>query len=118
MSSPFCQQPTLDGFLFCHSCIKGAISNTQQSQKELIPTMYNISHQSLSSSIPENGECNYRMARGEFKGWYCSNPSHPNLAYCERCINKVAKFGYGTKNPKELNLYMLCVENKLCTNIL
>jgi hypothetical protein len=118
MSETFCQQPTLDGFFFCESCIKRSISDTQQYQTQFTSATYNSSHQTLSSTIPENGKCNYRMARGEFKGWYCSKPTYLDLSYCKSCITKVAKFNFEAEGSEGYNNLVLCVNNKLCIHVL
>jgi hypothetical protein len=113
-----CQQPNLDGFRYCHSCIKNKISNKQHYQTQLIPATYDTLHQTLSLTIPENGKCNHRMVRGEFKGWYCSKPTHLDLAYCSHCITKITKFNHGPRDLDKYNNLVVCTNNNLCIRIL
>ena len=89
MSTRYCNKPTTNESHFCEDCIKEAIDANKDTQKQMQVSTYNDEHERLSKIAPESGKCSYRMARGEYKGWYCSKPCQDEEEYCETCHKRI-----------------------------
>lgn len=84
-----CNKPAIN--FYCQDCERILITKDIDLKKDWEPTSYNKEGQHFVRT-PEQYKCNYRFARGEYKGSFCDKNTNNEDLYCDFHIKSVLKY--------------------------
>lgn len=112
MSMNYCKKPTVNGLKYCDECTRNAVEKNKELQNKMEVSKYSEDHLRMCKTLPEAGKCNYRMARGVHKGWYCANVCEKDEDYCEKCKGRVVEAFY--HSTEDQTTQAQCHDEGLC----
>ena len=106
-----CGKEVFTGFTCCKECIEDLICSNIDSQRNSDPTTYsNQKPTNFSQVQPEKGKCQYKMMRGEWRGWYCASNCKEGFDFCEGHIERIlSRLNYG---KRDCGVQSSCVRSK------